>query len=137
MYDRGEGVPQSYREALKWYRKAADQGDSTAQYNLGFMYASGHGVPQDDATAHMWFDLSAARGDDDAAKNRDVIAQRMTPAQIAEAQKLAREWKLTFQSHYEADVSDEHNAYMRRNGPGILGIASQTTRLCPEVPEPN
>ena len=122
---------------MKWYRKAADQGDSTAQYNLGFMYASGHGMPQDYVTAHMWFDLSAARGDDDAAKNRDVIAQRMTSAQIAEAQKLAREWKLTFQSRYEADMSDESNAYMRRNGPGILGIAPQTTRLCPEVPEPN
>jgi hypothetical protein len=56
------------------------------------MYANGHGVPQDYVTAHMWFSLSAAQDDGDAAKNRDVIAQRMTPAQIAEAQKLAREW---------------------------------------------
>ena len=93
MYDRGEGVPQNYREALKWYRKAADQGNATAQYNIGSMYASGHGVLQDYVTAHMWFNLSAAQDDDDAAKNRDVVAQRMTPAQIAEAQKLTREWK--------------------------------------------
>jgi len=57
------------------------------------MYASGHGVPQDDVTAHLWFSLSAAQGDEDAATNRDLIEQRMTSAQIGEAQKLAREWK--------------------------------------------
>jgi TPR repeat protein len=93
MFERGEGVRQNYREALKWYRKAAEQGNSTAQYNIGWMYASGHGVPQDDVTAHLWFSLSAAQGDEDAATNRDLIEQRMTSAQIGEAQKLAREWK--------------------------------------------
>jgi TPR repeat protein len=93
MYDRGEGVRQNYREALKWYRKAAEQGDSTAQYNIGSMYVSGQGVPQDDVAAHLWFSLSAARGDEDAARNRDLITQRMTLTQIGEAQKLAREWK--------------------------------------------
>jgi TPR repeat protein len=64
-----------------------------AQYNIGSMYASGRGVPQDYVAAHMWFSLSAAQDDDDAAKNRDIIAQRMTLAQIAEAQRLAREWR--------------------------------------------
>jgi TPR repeat protein len=57
------------------------------------MYASGQGVPQDDVTAHLWFSLSAAQGDEDAAKNRDLIEQRMTLTQIGEAQKLAREWR--------------------------------------------
>ena len=104
MYDRGEGVPQNYRQALKWYRKAADQGNAIAQYNIGAMYASGHGVPQDYVTAHMWFDLSAAQDDDDAAKNRDVIAQRMTPAQIAAAQKLTREWKPKPYGHQLSDM---------------------------------
>jgi uncharacterized protein len=104
MYDRGEGVPQNYRVALKWYRKAADQGNAMAQYNIGAMYARGHGVPQHYVTAHMWFSLSAAQDDDDAAKNRDVIAQRMTPAQIAEAQKLTREWKPKPHGHQLSDV---------------------------------
>jgi TPR repeat protein len=104
MYDRGEGVPQNYREALKWYRKAADQGNAMAQYNIGAMYVSGHGVPQDYVTAHMWFNLSAAQDDDDAAKNRDVIAQRMTLAQIAEAQKLAREWRPKPHGHQLSDM---------------------------------
>jgi TPR repeat protein len=104
MYDRGEGVRQNYREALRWYRMAADQGNATAQYNIGSMYASGHGVPQDYVTTHMWFSLSAAEDDDDAAKNRDVIAQRMTLAQIAEAQKLAREWRSKPHGHQLSDM---------------------------------
>jgi uncharacterized protein len=60
------------------------------------MYANGWGVPQDVVRAHMWSNLSAAQGDQDAAKNRDDFARlMMTPAQIAEAQKLAREWQPT------------------------------------------
>ena len=97
MYDEGQGVPQDYAEAVKWYREAADQGNARAQFNLGIMYAEGQGVPQDYVRAHMWFNLSAAQGDQNAAKNRDIAARRMTPAQIAEAQRLAREWKPTTQ----------------------------------------
>jgi TPR repeat protein len=93
MYRDGLGVPQSYAEALKWYRLAADQGLASAQFFLGGMYANGQGVPQDYVLAHMWFNLSAAQGDQAAAKNRDDVAKLMTPAQIAEAQKLAREWR--------------------------------------------
>ncbi len=51
----------------------------------------GQGVPMDDVRAHMWFNLAAARGNANAAKNRDIIATRLTPQQMAEAQKLARE----------------------------------------------
>jgi TPR repeat protein len=58
------------------------------------MYANGHGVPQDYVLAHMWFNLAAATGMvETAAADRDMVAAKMTPAQIAEAQKLAREWK--------------------------------------------
>ena len=59
------------------------------------MYAKGQGVPQDYVRAHMWFNIAAAQGDQDAVKNKDRAAALMTPAQIAEAQKLAREWKPT------------------------------------------
>ena len=93
IYSRGAGVPQNYAEALKWYRLAADQGDANTQYFFGLMYANGQGVPQDYVRAHMWFNLSAAQGDQNAARDRDDIAKLMTPAQIAEAQKLAREWQ--------------------------------------------
>jgi len=63
------------------------------------MYDSGWGVPQDYVKAHMWFNLSAAQGEQDAAEDRDKVAQRMTSAQVAEEQKLAREWKPTTQPH--------------------------------------
>ncbi len=99
MYTNGLGVPQDDATAVSWYRKAAEQGFAEAQFNLGSMYYGGKGVPQDYVQAHMWFNLAAARFDaseknrDLAVKNRDQVAAKMTPAQIAEAQKLAREWK--------------------------------------------
>lgn len=93
MYSQGQGVPQDNSAAVKWYSKAADQGDTSAQYNLGIMYINGQGAPQDYAMGHKWMNLAAARGDKEAAKYRDDLSKRMTPAQISEAQKLAREWK--------------------------------------------
>jgi TPR repeat protein len=99
MYNLGQGVPQDYAEALKWYRLAAAQGSATAQTILGEMYAEGHGVPQDYVQSHMWFNLSAANAmnpfKNDAIRWRDGLASQMTSAQIAEAQRLAREWKPT------------------------------------------
>ena len=92
IYENGRGIPRSYLEAAKWYRKAADQGDANAQYNLGVMYGTGQSVPQDFVLAHMWFNLAAKQGDSTARANRDIVAKRMTVEQIAEAQRLAREW---------------------------------------------
>ena len=73
MYDSGEGVPENDAEAVKWYRKAADQGDADAQYNLGVMYASGEGVPENDAEAVKWYRKAADQGDADAQHNLGVI----------------------------------------------------------------
>jgi uncharacterized protein len=93
LYDQGQGVTQDYAAAVNWYRKAADQGNAEGEALLGGMYYLGHGVPQDYVAAHMWSNLAAAGGDKKAAEFRDSVAKEMTPAQIAEAQKLAREWK--------------------------------------------
>ena len=93
MYDQGKGVHQDFAEAVKWYRKSAEYGDAWAQTFLGFAYVFGQGVPQDYVQAHLWFSLAAAQGDQGAAEARDTVARRMTPEQIAEAQRLAREWK--------------------------------------------
>ena len=89
-----------YATALHLIRPLADQGNAEAQNNLGFMYDIGQGVPQDYVQAHKWYNLSAANNLDktnreQAASNRDLMARKMTPAQVAEAQKLAREWKPT------------------------------------------
>ena len=87
-YNKGD-----YATALRLVRPLADQGNALAQSNLGFMYANGQGVPQDYVQAHKWLNLAAAAGDQSAVKSRDLVAGKMTPAQIAEGQKLAREWK--------------------------------------------
>ncbi len=92
-YDLGQGVPQDYSEAVKWYRMAAEQGYADALNNLGFMYDEGRGVPQDYVQAHLWYNLAAAQGDELARKNREIVAGKMIPEQIAEAQSLARKWK--------------------------------------------
>jgi TPR repeat protein len=110
MYDTGSGVPQDYAEAVKWNRKAAEQGDAEAQNWLGLTYWIGKGVTQDYILAHMWLNLAAAHSRTDFsdygnmadimyeltksdAGLRDELAKKMTPEQITEAQRLAREWK--------------------------------------------
>ena len=93
MYERGQGVPLNFAEAVQWYRKAADQGYAQAQYNLGILYAMGGGVAQDYVQAHMWLNLASAQGNDEDRKYREQVAAKMTPAEIAEAQRLAREFK--------------------------------------------
>ncbi len=93
MYDMGLGVPQDYQEAVRWYRRAAEQGNVGAQNNLGFMYGNAQGVPKDYVLAHMWLNLVAAKGLKDAGELRDLLEKNMTPAQLAQAQRLAKEWK--------------------------------------------
>ena len=93
MYYNGKGVAQDYTEAAKWFRLAAEQGRADAQYSFGHMYLNGQSVSQDFVVAYMWFDLAASQGMRVAIKVRNELGQRMTPTQIAEAQKLARDWK--------------------------------------------
>jgi TPR repeat protein len=95
LFAAGKGVPQSYGDALVWYRKAAGRGNGEAENNLGILYAKGQGVPQDYVQAHMWFNLSAAQGVSEGAKNRDRVAAKMTSSQIEKAQALAAAWKPT------------------------------------------
>jgi hypothetical protein len=91
MYRNGDGVPQDYKAAVKWYRLAAEQGDADAQSNLGSMYGNGMGIIQNNVYALMWWSIAVTSGVKSARKYIDIVAGRMTPAQIVEAQKLARE----------------------------------------------
>jgi uncharacterized protein len=93
LYLQGNEAPQSDQMALFWFRRAAEQKDAVAFAKLGLMYAQAQGVPQDFIQAHMWYNLAGANGAWNTAEARDSLAKRMTPAQIAEAQKLAQEWK--------------------------------------------
>jgi TPR repeat protein len=88
-----------YSTAFELLRKAADQGEAKGQLYLAIFYERGTGVLQDYVLAHMWGSLAAAHEDAEtaqiAAKLRDDVAAKMTGDQIAEAQRLAREWKPT------------------------------------------
>ena len=89
----GLGVTQDYAEAAKWYKKAAEQGDSGAQNILGAMYERGKGIPKDYVEAYKWFSISGESGSGYGHEYREKIGKRkMTPDQIAEAQRLAKEW---------------------------------------------
>jgi TPR repeat protein len=95
MYYLGWGVPRNLVQAARWRRKAADQGYAEAQVWLGKNYRDGEGVPRNYVLAYMWYSLAAASPIGigyDAPGSRDRLAARMTPDQIAEAQRLAREW---------------------------------------------
>jgi uncharacterized protein len=99
LYFGGLGVQRNYTTARQWYEQAATQGDAIAQSALGMMYENGRGVQQDYVRAYMWFNLAVEQYQRQDGKRleleirRDAIAKQMNPAKIAEAQKLAREWK--------------------------------------------
>ena len=92
FYDNGRGVPEDDTEAVKWYRKAAEQGLAEAQYGLGRAYGTGDGVPQDFVYPYKWFNLAAAKGNEGAMSGKEIVVENMTREQIAEVQKLSREW---------------------------------------------
>jgi hypothetical protein len=102
MYIQGGMVPRNYEEAAKWFRKAAERGHRIAQSLLGSLYAEGSGVPKDPVEAYMWFTLSLSMGESTGTEDpflkqttslRDSLARRMTPEQIEESLKRAKEWK--------------------------------------------
>lgn len=95
-YLEGVGVPKDVPEGVKWTRLAAERGFAQAQNRLGLCYSKGTGVAKDYVQAYMWLNLAAAKGDErsgDARLNMASAERFLTPEQIAEGQRLAREFK--------------------------------------------
>jgi len=94
MYEKGEGLPQNYAEAFKWYRKAAEQGHTDAQIGLAHLYCKGKGIPQNYIEGYVWFSIASAKGDKDAKYNLSILELEMSSEQLAEAQyKAALMWE--------------------------------------------
>ena len=95
-YGEGKGVPQDYAEAVKWDRKAADQGHAEAQYNLSVAYEKGEGVPKNYVSAHVWLNLFSISDHPHAqgvmVKLQQLEVVFMTPEEIDQARELAVEW---------------------------------------------
>ena len=94
MYNRGQGVKQDLTEGAYWMRKAAEQSNKEAQYNLCKSYYYGWGVPEDYIQAHKWCTLAVQEGYTGARDFLYMISQRMTAAQITEANRLTMEWRV-------------------------------------------
>ncbi len=77
MYEKGRGVPQDDKIALKWFTLAAEQGYARAQHNLGLMYDKGEGVPQDYKTAVKWYELATEQGKSSAQNNLKKMKSRL------------------------------------------------------------
>jgi TPR repeat protein len=96
MFENGYGAPQVYVAAAGLYCQAAIRGNAFGQAMLGLMYDKGHGVPQDFILAYKWLNLAAgrapARERDYFLRLRNAVASKMSPAQIAEGQRLAMLW---------------------------------------------
>jgi S1-C subfamily serine protease len=107
MYANGKGVTKNYVEALKWYHKAAEQGYAGAHFGLSNMYRTGNGVPKDFVASYKWLLLAAAQGDEWAKVGISSLEDKMTREQMAEGQKLAREFKPRDKSQ-ENDVTREN-----------------------------
>ncbi len=106
MYTNGMGVPLDKSEAAEWYRLAAEQGHPAAQASLGVLYLRGEGARQDYVQAHIWLEIAATGGEADAAKHREVAAAKMTPDQIAEAQRIAQDWQPAPDLQPDGDFAD-------------------------------
>jgi hypothetical protein len=94
-YLSGYGLPLDAEEALKWLLRAANQGYSSAQLSLGLYYLCYKSIPNHLVLSYMWSYISAANGEVNGPTQVETASRKMTPEQITEAQRLAREWKPT------------------------------------------
>jgi TPR repeat protein len=102
MHHKGEGVRQDYKEAAKWYTRAAEQGDAVAQNNLALMYAMGRGVLEDYVEAYKWSILAATNGAEKAPRLKQMLREKMTPVQVEEGQRRAKEFTAAQQGRVES-----------------------------------
>ena len=92
-YILGRGVSQNISKAYKWWSIAANRGYANSQYNLGRMYFIGQGTPQNYIKSYKWLILAAAQGDKKYIKELETLSKSLTRQQIADAQKLAADFK--------------------------------------------
>jgi len=94
MHREGIGVPRDYAEAFYWCHRAAEKGHAAALFALGQFYFDGlgNGFTRDHVRAYMWFSLADAQGDQDARLMLESLENDMTPRQVAEARRLAKQW---------------------------------------------
>jgi len=92
----GRGAAQDLKQAAEWYRKAAEQGDVSAQATLGLLYSLGQGVPKSDVEAYFWLDLAASvksPKQEQYAANRQLIGTHITTDELADVEERVAKWQ--------------------------------------------
>jgi len=100
-YYFGNDVEKDFVEAVKWYRKAAEQGNADGQHDLGVCYGNGYGVAKDFVEAYAWWNLASATHKN-AAEKRDDLEKKMSPQQVAAAQKRTKELRAIVEASAKA-----------------------------------
>lgn len=95
LLQAGKGLPRDLSAAAGWWRMAAEQGLGEAQLGLAGLYRDGLGVPADPVQAYLWFSLAEAQGEAGAKEGREELTRGLSAAQIADGERLAREWRAT------------------------------------------
>ena len=88
LYRDGKGTKPDPLTAVKWFRKAANQGNADSQSNLGAMYLTGSGVPQDFELSYIWLSVAAANGAKFALETRNIVVMNLTKDQLKKAETI-------------------------------------------------
>jgi len=96
IYYNGTGGEQDYKLALDWYKKAAALGNGAALINIGQMYFFGKGVKKNKIKAYVWYTLAAHRGMRKALRNRDIVARKLTPLNMNNAEHEYRKLRIKY-----------------------------------------
>ena len=110
LYAEGDGVKQNLTEAVKWYRKAAEQGHDGAQYKLGLSYQNGKGVPKSDTDAYIWLNISAENGAPlngrgKAGELADGIRASLSVSQFEQTKKIAKRFQQQISKQVEENYT--------------------------------
>lgn len=92
MYREGHGVEQDFARSFSWSVKAAESGDVGAQLQVADSFAFGHGVKRDPVEAYKWYEISLLYWGSLAVNARDIVAEGMSPEEIATAKQRAQTW---------------------------------------------
>jgi len=128
MYDKGKGVTQDYKTAVKWYKLSAEQGDASAQYNLGVMYDEGEGVPQDYKTAVKWYTLAAEQGDASAQNSLGVMYVKGEG--VVQDNVYAHMWWNIATSQGDKDATINRDTVAKDMTPSQIKKAKRLAREC-------
>lgn len=134
MYSIGLGVPQDSKQAVTWFRKAAEQGDASAQYNLGLMYDKGRGVAQDDKQAVAWYRKAAEQGDVDAQRILGMMYDNGVG--VVQDNKLAYVWSSVSAANGDVKAATNRDLFAKRLSPAVLAEAQALAGQYVELYQP-